>query len=996
MEKTKDFTTSFPSSLNAFLLVGFIFHLTFICSVFDCYFTSPVVHGMQALNTSVDDKGLSKRVVLISADGLRADLAFEPNGFDKALPFNDTEATYVVAPYLRSIISTRGAFGISHTRVPTESRPGHVAIIAGMYEDVSAVTKGWKVNPVEFDSIFNRSSGTWAFGSPDIVPMFTESSEGRVKEWCYDESEEDFTKDATALDFWVLEHLRQLLRNSTSSESLHQSGIVFFLHLLGLDTTGHSYRPFSREYMRNIQIVDRIVREVEALIEEFYDHDGDTSFVFTADHGMSVIGNHGDGHPDNTRTPYIAWGKGIRGPLADDDSSSHDAYSKRWDLRFDSNKLLYRRDIDQADLAPLMAALLGIGWPVNSVGVVPVDLLEPSMSGESSKFGPNGQDGEWFKARVKLVNAKVILEQYRVKHELKRSHKIFYTPFSPLKGDHYLHEIRLLEKLILNDTSDTLTYEEVNRHSARLISTALAGLHYLQTYERTIIRAMVSLAYTGWSAWAGTWVFFSSRMVTATPDGRASKATVAVQVASITVLLGMSGMFWIERAPWTYYLYIGFPVFFWNRVLSHLMTTIATFSMPISTAVNLNRIEIIMVLRNTLLVGGALFSMVLGYTHRFVWSLGLVVIGIVWPLLQWDGELQKSLGSRTWWWAASCVTTAVFPLLKVNKEESLGNILSGGFAAFIIGAVVLREILILTPRKSDKRAILSLFGAQTLIILFTLLVTRSSVLNLQAKRGLPRWCQVSGWTVLVVSLLVTFSTSSPTDTSLTPAARHILYLRYLLGLTPLFIILSLSDETLFFVSYTFLMGLWVEIESLMRKPRVANGSVVETKNIIEGTEEKLLAYSFQADDLRIALFFLFFVQIAFFGTGNVASVSSFYLSPVYRLIPVFNPFFMSGLLMCKIITPYVILAIATAAVTHSLGLPPFSLFLVALCLTDGMTLTFFFNVTDTGECSWLEIGQTISFFVITSLLTLWSGGICVLGEWLMRDVLRGRGKLKQQ
>ena len=45
-----------------------------------------------------------------------------------------------------------------------------------------------------------------------------------------------------------------------------------------------------------------------------------------------------------------------------------------------------------------------------------------------------------------------------------------------------------------------------------------------------------------------------------------------------------------------------------------------------------------------------------------------------------------------------------------------------------------------------------------------------------------------------------------------------------------------------------------------------------------------------------------------------------------------------------------------------------------------MTITFFLNVSDTG--SWLEIGQTISFFCIASLLLVWSAGICALGEVL--------------
>lgn len=57
-----------------------------------------------------------------------------------------------------------------------------------------------------------------------------------------------------------------------------------------------------------------------------------------------------------------------------------------------------------------------------------------------------------------------------------------------------------------------------------------------------------------------------------------------------------------------------------------------------------------------------------------------------------------------------------------------------------------------------------------------------------------------------------------------------------------------------------------------------------------------------------------------------------------------------------------------------------------------MTLAFFFNVKDTG--SWLEIGQSITFFCIASLLLLWSAGICAAGEYLMADVLEGHRALR--
>ena len=100
--------------------------------------------------------------------------------------------------------------------------------------------------------------------------------------------------------------------------------------------------------------------------------------------------------PDNTRTPLIVWGAGIRQPIRDATFSQvTDDYSKPWGLSH-----ILRRDVEQADIAALMSALLGTFWPVNSVGILPD--VDPTKDGYLNIRG-----GEREVAEAGVVNAKV-------------------------------------------------------------------------------------------------------------------------------------------------------------------------------------------------------------------------------------------------------------------------------------------------------------------------------------------------------------------------------------------------------------------------------------------------------------------------------------------------------------------------------------------------------------------------------------------------------------
>jgi GPI ethanolamine phosphate transferase 1 len=477
-------------------------------------------------------------------DGLRADKAFQ----SFPLPYPKDEADLVprpLAPFLRSRVLEYGTFGVSHTRVPTESRPGHVALIAGLYEDVSSVTTGWKLNPVNFDSVFNRSRHTWSWGSPDILPMFQLGAvPGRVDAYMYAAEEEDFSQDAIYLDLWVFDRVKALFAeaatNTTLDAALRQDKLVFFLHLLGLDTNGHAYRPYSKEYLNNIKVVDEGVQEITKLIEDFY-NDGKTSFVFTADHGMSDWGSHGDGHPDNTRTPLIAWGSGVAKPVTTHGSIApgHDGLSSDWGLDH-----VQRHDVAQADVAALMAYLAGLDFPVNSVGELPLSYLSEDIAGKAEAF---------------IANARGILDMYRVKEEQKKATELRYRPFKALGDEAHSAEHRFA---IIRALIDQGKHEEAIQETASLVKVGLDGLRYLQTYDWLFLRALITIGYLGWIAFALTTVIDLHVLHGKTETSR----TLFGNIFFSSVLVMLYASFIVSRSPFTYYAYAIFPVGFWAEV----------------------------------------------------------------------------------------------------------------------------------------------------------------------------------------------------------------------------------------------------------------------------------------------------------------------------------------------------------------------------------------------------------------------------------------------
>lgn len=264
---------------------------------------------------------LALRAVLIIVDGLRLDVS-------QKLP---------VLNELRK----EGANLVVKVGQPSLSYPGWTVIASGAWQEISGVTTNWYKGPVQADNLFKIAKDS---GLPSVVvgppgwkklfgPYVTEAitveeppEEAPPEEWARVD-EETYRFASEALD-------------------KYSSGFIL-IHFVGTDAMAHNYGGTSREYLDEALRVDGFIGK---LVQKL-DPDKDVLLV-TADHGHIDRGGHGGWEEVVLKVPLVIKGKAVR-------------------------KGLYTEQT-QADIAPTVAAFLGMPYPVHSQGRPLLELMEAS------------------------------------------------------------------------------------------------------------------------------------------------------------------------------------------------------------------------------------------------------------------------------------------------------------------------------------------------------------------------------------------------------------------------------------------------------------------------------------------------------------------------------------------------------------------------------------------------------------------------------------------
>lgn len=281
------------------------------------------------LPTGAAAAGLSPRVVLVVLDGLRLDAS-------RAMP-------------TLNALRQQGADFTAWTGEPSLSYPGWTLIVSGATQEVSGVTTNWYEGRVPVDHLFasarRAGRGTGAAGSPGWGILFGGTLDRRVL--VSDPPDYRDPEGAHRTSASVTAGALQLLASDLP---------LVLVHLPSVDILGHGFGGASAPYAEAVRRADGHLAEIRAAVDL-----AATTLIVTSDHGHIDRGGHGGWEPVVKQVPLVLAGAGIR-------------------------RGVRGGDVRQADIAPTMAALLGLSIPAHSQGRPLVEALQGETAGLARRW----------------------------------------------------------------------------------------------------------------------------------------------------------------------------------------------------------------------------------------------------------------------------------------------------------------------------------------------------------------------------------------------------------------------------------------------------------------------------------------------------------------------------------------------------------------------------------------------------------------------------------
>jgi hypothetical protein len=264
---------------------------------------------------------LVDQVVIVVADGL----AYHAS---RAMPFLNE-------------LRRQGADTDCRAGLPSLSLPGRAVLMSGAWAEIHGQATNFNPQPLKIENLFQtaRRNGlrTALAAGPGAQTLFGPWVDERV---VYNRLDPADSHDLPRLEAelrWMGEATRALLREKKPS--------LFVLDYSITDEAGHAWGASSRQYREAAQEVDQELQRLAPEIDLRR-----SVLVVTADHGHTPAGGHGGPEEAVIHVPLVLVG----GPVRPGSRSA----------------------AEQIDLAPTVAALLGIEIPASSQGRPLLELLD--------------------------------------------------------------------------------------------------------------------------------------------------------------------------------------------------------------------------------------------------------------------------------------------------------------------------------------------------------------------------------------------------------------------------------------------------------------------------------------------------------------------------------------------------------------------------------------------------------------------------------------------